>query len=106
MSAAEPRAYTPDECRAMFLQNVWLFIDYWEGLSGKSSREKLEGFAFTLLAEIDGASVRIPGFGLTPHPHKDDQQYNAEQGENWWPNDCDIAGGLHEHFHKYDPRNP
>ena len=46
--------------------------------------------------------MALPGFRLAPMSHKDDKQYNIDNGENYFPINneddvnCDIAGGLHE----------
>lgn len=100
---SEPREYTVEECREMFLKHVWSLVDYWE-TQGSDSRAKLSGVVFSLLATLDGCSIGVPGFEVCPNPHESDMDYRKKRGIDWWPVDIDIAGGLHEEFHKYDPK--
>lgn len=97
----KPRQYTTEEVRDMFLKQVRDLVDYWETESRfKTSREKLEGLAFSIMSTIDGCSLTVPGFVLAPSPHPDDAAYHREQGENWFPagpkTKHDIAGSLHD----------
>ncbi len=43
----------------------------------------------------------MPGFKVIPDPHPSDRESQASRGENWFPNDCDIAGYLHELFYPH-----
>jgi len=95
-----PREYTEEEVRQKFLEQVWHTINYWLNESGRpDAKDKLEGLAFSLLANIDGDSVAIPGFVMTPNNSPEDKDYYESHGQNWYPDDCDIAGCLHEKFH-------
>ena len=40
---------------AEFYKNIWEYIEYWES-EGATSREKLEGFAHSILCLFDGVS--------------------------------------------------
>lgn len=100
----EAREYTEDEVRNQFLDHVKVMVDYWENNVGhKTTKERLEGLAFSILVAIDGGSG-LPSFILAPRPHEDDKQYNVDNEENYYPENhnsdvkCDIAGGLHENF--------
>ena len=110
MVSQEARVYTEDEIREKFLKHIWLLIQYWECLSKREDvREKLEGLAFSILSMIDGSTYELPAFVLAPMPHPEDKAYHQQRNENWFPQNheadinCDIAGGLHELFHRYDP---
>lgn len=105
MTSEEPRAYTPEEVRERFLNNVIGMIAYWNGEGGSnvpkdsSSRHRLEGLAHSILVMIDGGNGFMPSFDLSPSPHPDDKQYYKDNGENWYEpdqvmNDCQ----LHEEF--------
>jgi hypothetical protein len=101
------RAYTEEEIREALLKKIWMYIDYWYKESRVSdTREKLEGLAFSLLAMLDGSNADIPGFKIIPSPHKDDKKYHIHLGENYYPDNVDIGGFLHELFHSNRPEAP
>jgi hypothetical protein len=107
------RPLTEDEVRERFLAQVWVDIREWEKYPDKTVRERLEGAAFSILASLDGASIGLPRFSVSPSPHESDKQFSIENGIDWWSNDkskvmkgvwwpetdCDISGGLHELFY-------
>jgi hypothetical protein len=107
------RELTADEVQRAFLDHVWRLISYWASEHGSNvdlglpARERLSGFAHSLLVAIDGASANLPAFILAPEPHPDDRQYCIDEGENWWPENrdvelnADISGGLHELLYHY-----
>ena len=95
----KPREYTTEEIREKFMNHIRGLIDYWDGVEKETTKEKIEGFAFSLLATLDGSSMDLPGFVLAPAPHEDDKQYHIDNNENYYPenvSDSDIAGYLHE----------
>lgn len=86
---AEP-ATKPD--RERLLQHVWALVDWWERESRvPDARGKLSGLAFSILSTLDGCSPEVPPMAVRPIGE------DSSEGE-------DIGGGLHEHFHQYDPR--
>ena len=96
----EPRALTANEVRDAFLMQVAHIVDYWENESRAGSvRARLEGVAFSILVALDGSAAALPGFRVSPDPHESDEAFRKERGENWYPNDVDIAGALHEGLH-------
>ena len=97
------REYTTEEIREQFINHVRDLIDYWDKTDRETSKEKLEGLAFSLLATIDGSSVDLPAFILATAPHECDKQYHINNNENYYPenqSDSNIAGFLHELFYK------
>lgn len=99
---ARPRAYTADEARDIILQTVADYVDYWENETRRpTSREKLEGLAFSIMVIFDGGAGMLPGFIVKPNPHESDKDYSISQGDNWWDPKTDIAGSLHENIHKF-----
>jgi hypothetical protein len=108
---SEPRQYTEDEVRKIFIQQIWAELNWWEKESrAVTIHEKLRGLAFSILVTLDGASA-IPGFHVVPCVAPEDKAYYIENGENWYPElskeqakkMCDIGGDLHEVFHELDP---
>lgn len=101
---AEPREYTEEEIREQFLENIRAYVRYWDKLPDKSTKERLEGLAFSILAVIDGSTAELPAFVLAPFPHEEDKEFRRNRGENWYPENhqasvkADIARGLHELF--------
>ncbi len=97
---------TEDEIRTEFLNYIRGLVTYWDKVDERSSKEKLEGLAFSILAMLDGVSGGICGFVVAPATHKDDKQYHIDNGEDYYPqnheNDvkCDISGVLHDLFHE------
>ena len=95
----EPRAYTTEEVRELFLKQVRESAHYWASLPGKTPQERCDGLAFTILNIIDGSTLPLPAFDLIPSPHPTDYQYHREHGENWFEqeviNDCQ----LHEYYY-------
>lgn len=93
------RVFTNDEVREQFLAQVRGMIDYWDELPKKTTTERLEGLAFSILADIDGCGP-LPSFILAPSPHEDDKAYHQSNGSNWFPfspeHPHDIGGALHE----------
>lgn len=98
---SEPREKTKDEVVEELLAHIKVMTRYWENVDSQPAvRDKLEGLAFSFLVMIDGGSMGICGFDLTPSFHPDDPEYFKEQGENWYPT-CVINDEvqLHEMFH-------
>lgn len=96
------RKYTEEEIREIFIKQVWSNIQYWKNEKrAPTLDEKLEGLAFSMLVMLDGGNASMPKFVVAPNPHPDDKDYHIENGENYFPEDCDISGGLHDLFQKY-----
>jgi len=95
------REYTVTECRKMFLDHIRASVRWWLNETRVSTtEEKLDGLAFSILVLLDGGRIDIPGMTLIPNPHPEDKEYHKEQGQNWWPDDEDIGGALHEEWHE------
>lgn len=98
---SEPRAYTAEEARAMFLEHAHSIATYWANVPNKTPTERCHGVVFSLLVMLDGGSGGMPGFDVYPAPHPDDMDYLERQGENWW-SDADVINDcqLHEQYVK------
>lgn len=96
----ESHQYSRDEIRDMFLDQIWLYIDYWSREPNKTKQETLEGLAHSILVLLDGETADLPAFCVLPLSALSDQEYLRKNGENWFPalmvkEDYDIAGELH-----------
>ena len=102
----KPRVLTEEEARKKFLEAAKNIIAYWAGHNdsnvpaNSTTKERLEGCVFSLLVMLDGGNMSMPGFKVIPTPHPNDKAFHKSRGENWWPDDVDIAGSLHEELHK------
>ena len=101
------KEYTTEEVRKKFLEQVWNNIKYWDELAcEKTTKERLQGLAFSILATLDGCDIDLPGFIVAPLPHENDKEYLIENEEDYFPenheNDvnADISGYLHDMFHR------
>lgn len=103
------KEYTKEEILNNFIRAIWDRIDYWESeIRTETSRDKLEGLAFSILSILDGCAMDLPAFIIAPDPHPDDKGFCQEQGENWYPenHDIEIKGSLdkyqlHEAFYNF-----
>lgn len=97
--ASGPREYTVDETRAKLIQHIHHMIGYWENETrAPTTRDKLDGLAFSICSALDGCSMDLPGFQVVCSPHPTDKDYHRDMGENWFPEGADI-GPLHDYFH-------
>ena len=71
----------------IFLTEIWNSIDEIDNMKDESSRRKLELLAFSILVMLDGEKAFFPPFAVRPIDEK------GKEGE-------DIAGSLHNNFHK------
>lgn len=95
------RAYTIEEVREMFLDNVRELVSYWNTVEERNCEEKLSGLAFSILNIFDGTTIGLPAMDILLAPHPDDKAFLQASDENWFEpgmivNDC----YLHELFHK------
>lgn len=95
----EVRAYTEEETRELFLEYIRDLVDYWDK-EKVSRREAIDGIAFSILTTLDGATMALPGFKVSPICPDEDIKYAKENGNNYYDESIDIAGCLHEHFYK------
>lgn len=99
------REYTKEEVRELFLKQVKQSVDFWVTADVNKLRDRLDGVAFSIMNIIDGTSS-LPSFILAPAPHEDDKESCIQDDVNWFPENnntnvnCDIAGSLHELYHK------
>jgi hypothetical protein len=96
----QSREYTQEEVKEMFLEKARSIAKYWAEQPNQSPLERTEGAIFSLPVILDGEDVDLPGFQVFPNVGEEDKEYRISNGENWFPEDCDIGGSLHEHFYK------
>jgi len=96
---------TVEEVRTEFLEHIRELVNYWDRIEKDTTKEKLEGLAFSILVTLDGCSS-LPSFIVAPLTDKDNKQFNIEEDEDYYPENheanikCDISGELHELFYK------
>lgn len=98
------REFTEEETREAFLNHIRELVDYWDTADKETTKEKLNGLAFSILVALDGEAVSLPAFILAPSPHKDDKQYRIDSKDNYYAENhdsnvkCNISGSLHNEF--------
>lgn len=80
----KPREMTAREVAVLLVEHIHDLCWYWGGLPGKSTRERLEGLAFSILSTLDG-SGELPCFIIATDPPEEDKAFYIEQGSNWYP---------------------
>ncbi|OMC74240.1 hypothetical protein BK125_20790 [Paenibacillus odorifer] len=99
------REKVQDEITAEVIEYIRELISYWES-TDKSSLDKLNSLAFSILVALDGEADRIPSFIVAPLPHPDDKKFSVEKEVNYYPENHEveeyikgnIGGTLHEMF--------
>lgn len=116
----EPREYTEEEVREMFLSHICNLVKYWQttpadykylvGIGESQSDWRVRGVVSSIMVTLDGFSGGSVGFAVIPRPHPDDLEFHKSQGENWYrpiPDGVelqDIAGDLSSMFHEHMDR--
>jgi hypothetical protein len=95
---SKPRAWTEEEIREKFFKQIKLILSEWRSYPNKTELERINGIIFSIMAMLDGSSIDIPAFKVIPMPHEDDKEYHVKKGENYYPDDVDIAGSLHDEW--------
>jgi hypothetical protein len=103
-----PRAYTAEEVRDMLLEHIRLMAKYWADLpevdkatgEARTTQDRCEGVAFSILTALDGSTMALPAFDLKLAPHPDDKEYCRSEEENWFEPGMELSFMLHEHFYK------
>lgn len=94
----DSREKTVEEVQEEVINHTRSLIEYWDKQSG-STYDKLEGLAFSIFSMLDGCSM-LPAFKVSPMMADGDKEYYIENGENYYPENIDIAGELHSLFMK------
>lgn len=103
-SSDKPREWSHEEVRDMLLDQIWTEIEWWlNSERAPTTLHKLEGLAFSILSTLDGCG-ELPSFTITPRPHPTDKSFHQQEGENWFPDDGDVAGSIHELFYSRRPK--
>jgi len=85
-----------------FLNHVRGLAEYWDGIEERTSREKLDGMAFSMLNIFDGTTMDFPAMDIVLSPHEDDKQYHIDNDEDWFEPGMVINddGMLHEMYYE------
>ena len=101
---SKPKEYTTKEVQEKLIKHLWGVLEYWYSESSvPSTRDKMEGLLFSILSTLDGSSVGMPGFKMIPSVEPSDKKFHIEFGENWYNDEEDIGGYLHELLHRFGP---
>ena len=95
----ESREKTIEEMKEELANHIYALVNYWEK-QPRTTHEKLDGLAFSILAMLDGCTV-LPSYKVSPIMVEGDKEYYIEHGENYYPEDVDIAGSLHDFYAQY-----
>lgn len=98
-SKSEARELTEEESRKAFLNHIKDFVEYWNRRAG-GKKEALEGLASSVLGLIDSGSMELPAFLLMPASSDEERLIQLGRGNNWFPENCDIAGSLKDDYMK------
>jgi hypothetical protein len=92
------RAYTADEIRKEFLNSIQGYIWYCEELKDKTTKQKLELLAFSILNIIDGTSANFPAsLDLVVRVAPEDKDYHIDIEENWYEDGTVINESTYLH---------
>ena len=80
-----------EEHTELFLNHIDQLVKYWGSVPHQSNTEKLEGLAFSILSALDGCSVGLSPYILTP-------LVVPEGEDDWVSSELDITGALHDQF--------
>lgn len=96
----KPIAYTPEEVRKMFLNQLRATKEYWLNESrAKTESERMNGLIHSILVIFDGGTG-LPAFDLIPSPHEGDKDYLTSLGEKHFSKEVINNCQLHEHWYK------
>lgn len=91
---SQPREYSLEECRELFLQELGSIADYCLKESRKETvKEKIDLAIFAVLSLIDGEHGAFPTFALVPTPNSDDVDYYRRNNCKRWPAAVNISDG-------------
>lgn len=105
MTKHQAKEITQDEARHLFLKHIASLVEYWEKESRAStSKDKLEGLAFSIMVTLDGGSGGHPGYQLIPNTNPEDIDFAKKEGFDYYPEEPeDIIGNssLHNSINQY-----
>lgn len=98
------RELTKEEVQTALLKHIRKMVDVWENSDKATTRDKLNGLAFSILAALDGEADLLPSFIVAPLPHHEDKEYKLEIGVDYFPENhellkdikANVSGDLHE----------
>lgn len=98
----QSREKTVEEMKEELLNHILCLVDYWNNQSG-TTHDKLDGLAFSILSILDGCTI-LPAYSVIPLMAEEDKEYYIENGENYYPEEVDIAGSLHDTYAQLSSR--
>lgn len=96
------RAYTKEETKAKILKHMKGLATYWGQIDKPADccQERLNGLVFSILVMFDGGSMGLPAMDIVMRPHAEDEEFNKEQGTNWFEDGLAVNDDtqLHDEF--------
>lgn len=95
---------TVEQVRDEFVTNVKNMVDYWAKVDVDTTKERLEGVAFSIMSALDGCAMALPPFIVSPLAFEEEKKEAIDNDDDYYPvNDgsttsCDISGSLHDCF--------
>jgi hypothetical protein len=97
------QAIPAEDLRDEFLLTLAGYAHYWATLPDKTALERCNGFAFSVLAMLDGCNMGLPAFDLVARPHPDDKALLQAEGRDWIEDGTVITDTmLHEFWSRYE----
>ncbi len=88
---------TKEEIRQEFLNHIKSLVKYWDELLQKTTTDRLNGLAFSILSMIDRCSIELCALDIVVRPHTDDKQFNIDRNEDYYPDGLVINDDVHLH---------
>lgn len=97
----EPKPYSQEEACKLVVEHLRTMAAYWAEIPNLSTKERVEGMAFSCLTMIDGSSP-LPGFALTPIVDDVDVTCCQESGEPYFDpsRPINLPYSLHDMFYE------
>ncbi len=91
-----------EEASERVMNHFAMMSAYWASLPDKTSLERCNGLAFSILSMLDGCSMALPRIELVVRPHPDDQSFAQQNKEDWFIDGQVLDDVTHEAWSKFE----